>query len=108
MKAYYKKKPQTLKKWHQQRKKDIRNLVINAKNKPCVDCKQSYPYYVMDLDHIKGTKKFLLSIAASNHRSLKSVIEEIAKCEAVCANCHRIRTFKNIPEHSVLASEHRL
>ena len=40
--------------------------------------------------HVCGAKKFSLSKAAS--RKPADVSEEIAKCDAVCANCHRIRT----------------
>lgn len=71
----------------------IRAMVIEAKNKPCADCRILYPYFVMDLDHVRGKKAYGLASAASRRRSLKSIAEEIEKCDAVCANCHRIRTF---------------
>lgn len=68
-----------------------RNLIRAAKSSPCADCKKSFPYYVMDLDHLpQYEKKFNLGRYLSH--GLKDVIEEIKKCEAVCANCHRIRT----------------
>jgi hypothetical protein len=103
MKAYYKRNPTTLQAWSKQRRLDIRNLVKEAKNNPCIDCGLMYPWFVMDLDHCKGEKKFNLSIAASKAMSLKTVQEEIDKCEVVCANCHRQRTFN--ARHSVSASE---
>jgi hypothetical protein len=68
-----------------------RRLVIEAKSKPCMDCNIEFPYYVMDLDHVRGEKKFILSQAYSY--STKAVLEEIAKCDVICANCHRVRTF---------------
>lgn len=68
-----------------------RDLVIAAKSAPCMDCGVQYPSYVMDLDHLPGVeKKFQLGQAL--HHSIKDIILEIAKCEAVCANCHRFRT----------------
>lgn len=101
-KKWAKTNPITGREWAKTRKKEIRELVIQAKNKPCADCGFEFPYYVMDLDHIAGTKKFVLSVAASKHRSLDTVSKEIAKCEAVCANCHRARTFARMNNFSVV------
>lgn len=68
-------------------------MVISAKDRPCADCEKSYPYYVMDFDHVRGDKKFNLSQATSHRRALKAVEDEIDKCDVVCSNCHRERTF---------------
>ena len=58
---------------------------------PCLDCKISYPYYVMDFDHVRGRKhKNVMELIPT--LSKKMIDEEIAKCEIVCSNCHRIRT----------------
>jgi len=48
----------------------------------------------MDLDHVRGTKEFKVSEAVQRAYglTLKRVQAEIAKCDVVCANCHRIRT----------------
>jgi hypothetical protein len=70
----------------------IRELIDDAKSKPCVDCGKSYPIYVMDFDHMRD-KQFLLSRAGQRGYTLEQVKAEMAKCEVVCANCHRIRTY---------------
>lgn len=58
---------------------------------PCMDCKESYPYYVMDFDHVRGRKhKNVMELIPT--LSKKKIDEEIAKCEIVCSNCHRVRT----------------
>jgi transposase len=57
----------------------------------CVDCGEKYPYYMLDLDHLKD-KKFGINRFKDSTSSLEKVKEEMAKCEVVCANCHRIRT----------------
>jgi len=63
---------------------------------PCADCGKNYPYYVMDFDHLED-KSFGISDAINRRRkSLKAVLEEIAKCEVVCANCHRGRTHSRL------------
>jgi hypothetical protein len=64
---------------------------------PCFDCKNSFPPYVMDFDHVRGKKKYLISSLAAQNVGVKTFLEEIAKCDIVCANCHRIRTFKKKP-----------
>ena len=71
-------------------------IVIEAKSVPCADCKGCYPYYVMDFDHIRGKKLKGISQMGTAGRSL--LLAEIAKCDVVCANCHRIRTFRRIAE----------
>ena len=59
---------------------------------PCVDCGINYPYYVMDFDHVRGQKHANVMELVST-LSKKKIDEEIAKCEIVCSNCHRIRTY---------------
>lgn len=67
-----------------------RNWFNELKSAPCQDCNTTYPPYVMDFDHVRGKKLF--GVTSSHHRSKKQILEEVAKCELVCANCHRIRT----------------
>ena len=74
-----------------------RELVRKAKARPCVDCGGRFPPYCMDFDHVPGrgdpkVANIGSSIAkwASDPESLKA---EIAKCDVICANCHRKRTF---------------
>lgn len=68
-------------------------LIREAKKAPCTDCKTTYPPYVMDFDHIpeKGEKSFGLNLAHAH--TLDEVVAEMAKCEVVCYNCHRVRTY---------------
>jgi len=58
---------------------------------PCIDCGINYPYYVMDFDHVRGVKHANVMELVST-LSKKRIDQEIAKCEIVCSNCHRIRT----------------
>jgi hypothetical protein len=72
----------------------MRAIIAKAKNRPCADCGKLYPTCAMDLDHVQGEKKFKVSEAVqlAYASSLDDLRAEIAKCEVVCANCHRIRT----------------
>lgn len=72
-----------------------RELIRQAKSRPCADCGVQYPYYVMDFDHRDGaTKAFMLSDAP--RATSKSPLKEIEKCDVVCAKCHRERTHRRM------------
>jgi hypothetical protein len=78
------------------RKRAKTNLqfVINyLKSHSCVDCGQSNPL-VLEFDHCSGNKEF--SISESYTYSLDRIKKEISKCEVRCANCHRLRTVKQL------------
>jgi hypothetical protein len=95
-KAYYKKKPRSIDESLKRRRVSIREYVKAKKNIPCTDCGKCYPWYVMDFDHVRGKKKFNLSRSTSIFANIAAMEEEIAKCDVVCANCHRERTFKRV------------
>ena len=69
------------------------DVIQEYKERPCMDCGISYPYYVMDFDHVRGEKRFNVSSSYTSY-SWADIIDEIAKCDVVCSNCHRIRTAK--------------
>jgi hypothetical protein len=62
------------------------------KTGPCLDCDMSFPTCCMDFDHCVGEKLFNISHAVRSKFSNEEIMTELAKCELVCANCHRIRT----------------
>jgi hypothetical protein len=64
-------------------------LVAFLREHPCVDCGETDPE-VLEFDH-RGDKKFGIS-RGLRERPWEEVLEEMAKCEVVCANCHRRRT----------------
>ena len=93
LKEHYKKNPQSYINSSKKSRLRRRLLIQKYKSKSCTDCNKSYPYYVMDFDHVRGVKEFDLS-KASLRFSDKRILDEIAKCDVVCSNCHRERTFK--------------
>ena len=58
---------------------------------PCADCGESDPV-VLEFDHLRD-KAFNIGRALA-YRSWAAILEEIAKCDVVCANCHRRRTAR--------------
>jgi hypothetical protein len=53
---------------------------------PCADCGESDPI-VLEFDHLRD-KRANISALTRNGESWR-LLEEIAKCEVRCANCHR-------------------
>lgn len=66
-------------------------LVDYLKDHPCVDCGEA-DLDVLEFDHVRGVKLFVISGAIRVGRSLKAIISEVAKCDVRCANCHRRAT----------------
>ena len=61
---------------------------------PCIDCGRIYPTYVMEWDHLPDSvKSLVLSDARRAAFSKERILAELEKCELLCANCHRERTF---------------
>jgi len=91
---YYKgeKEQARLRKHNTKVREEIKTYIRKAKSAPCLDCDGLYPYFVMDFDHREPSVKVMGVAQLVNYGSLDRVKEEIAKCDLVCANCHRIRT----------------
>jgi hypothetical protein len=58
-------------------------------------CKNRFPAVCMDFDHRPGEVKLdEVSDMVSGWKAWGLVEAEISKCDLVCSNCHRIRTWK--------------
>jgi len=64
--------------------------------KPCMDCQQWYPYFMMDFDHRPDENKSKNVSHINEFSTVAELDEEIAKCDLVCSNCHRLRTWQRI------------
>jgi len=59
-----------------------------------MDCGGQFPPYVMDFDHRPGEQKaYAVSEMVSRMVRWEKIEAEVAKCDLVCSNCHRVRTF---------------
>ena len=61
----------------------------------CADCGYKEHPVALDFDHRPGTEK-LFTVAEGCRKPWAVVEAEIAKCDVVCANCHRIRTWTRL------------
>jgi hypothetical protein len=72
---------------------ELRKLVDQARDRPCMDCGGTFPVVCMDFDHVRGKKHKNVADMVSNCASVPVILAEIAKCDVVCSNCHRVRTY---------------
>lgn len=86
----------------EQRERDTASMVRAAakrraqvdalKDAPCLDCGVKYPPCVMDFDHRPGETKAGDVAYIATRAKWPVVLAEMAKCDLVCSNCHRLRT----------------
>jgi hypothetical protein len=58
---------------------------------PCVDCGEP-DLVVLQFDHVMGEKVANISLLVRRLVSWQKIMDEIAKCEVRCANCHARKT----------------
>ena len=75
-----------------EKRRRIRNFLRQyLAEHPCVDCKES-DVLVLQFDHVRGEKNMDISRMKRQMASNAKLLEEIAKCEVRCANCHQRKT----------------
>lgn len=80
-------------------------LISYLKNKKCVTCGES-DIRVLEFDHINtATKAFGISTAIRNGLEWSRILDEIAKCQVLCANCHKKRTAEQFGWFKALSLE---
>jgi hypothetical protein len=52
----------------------------------------------MDFDHRAGEAKVAVVTEVIGRSGLARIFAEVAKCDIVCANCHRRRTYERRSE----------
>ena len=61
-------------------------------NQGCTDCGYNDHHAALEFDHVAGEKE----LNVCNAKSVDQAKKEIEKCEVVCSNCHKIRTFNRL------------
>ena len=69
-----------------------RRMVEYLRAHPCVDCGET-DILVLEFDHLRD-KTANVGTLLMRRSEWRRILEEIAKCEVVCANCHRRRTAR--------------
>lgn len=66
----------------------------------CLDCGKDYPHFVLEFDHRPEFKKFGVVSRILKKYGADKAWEEVAKCDVVCSNCHKLRTHsRQYPEY---------
>lgn len=78
------------------RRSKSRQLVEARRRSGCVDCGVKDPL-VLEFDHRDGDKVRHVAEMAWEGASPVSVTAELAKCDVVCVNCHKHRTYSRLP-----------
>lgn len=70
--------------------KEVREYKLNI---GCVDCGYAEHHAGLEFDHVPGRGTKSANVMNLLGKGYKALWDEIAKCDVVCATCHRIRTF---------------
>lgn len=72
---------------------DRRALINRIKmDRGCAVCGYRGHAAALDFNHVRGDKSF--SVSQDPKVAMHKLMAEIAKCEVLCANCHRIHTYE--------------
>ncbi len=79
------------------RRKSIRKMLWQYKcTQQCIVCGENDPI-VLDFDHLdRADKKDEICDMVKAGTSWENILKEIAKCQVLCANCHRRKTAKDL------------
>lgn len=99
LKQYYRENPDKVKRsvrTHKRKTRDnTRQLLMDyLRDHPCIDCSETDPI-VLQFDHLRDKSKPVAYFVKAG-ATWKRIMEEIDKCEVVCANCHTRRTFSRL------------
>lgn len=74
---------------------DKKQHLLDLKGGKCIQCNYSRCNAALEFHHRDPSqKKFLLTSTNLNRYSWEEVLEELDKCDLLCANCHREEEYK--------------
>lgn len=75
-------------------KREVQEMLGTLKEKSgCIDCNNTFPFYILDFDHVYGKKVSNIG-QMIDYFSIEDILKEVSKCDIVCSNCHRERTYR--------------
>ena len=69
-------------------------LLADLRRVPCLDCGGTFPFFIMQFDHRDPSEKRYMVSMMVGRTGTERILAEVAKCDIVCANCHRERTYQ--------------
>lgn len=76
-----------------ERRDTLRQVLADFKNGKVCPCGEGDPV-CLDFHHLSDDKEISLADVVRNGWSIPRIMREIAKCELICANCHRKKHAK--------------
>ena len=70
------------------------DILDQLRDVPCADCRGRFPPCAMEFDHRDPASKVVAVSRMIGHASVARILAEVDKCDIVCSNCHRRRTFE--------------
>jgi hypothetical protein len=94
--------------WYKENRERLKNGVNERRNRlkreasekinkyksenSCTDCGNFFHHVSMDFDHLSQKRMDVARMVAAGY-VWTEIQKEIDKCELVCSNCHRVRTW---------------
>lgn len=92
--AHYQKNKQAYLDRNNRRMQEVMARIDELKaSTPCADCGQYFKSKITDFHHRDSGEKYKIVSQMRTKTTLPKILKEIAKCDLLCANCHRERTF---------------
>jgi hypothetical protein len=66
------------------------NIIREFKNTPCVMCGNLYEHYNMQADHVNPKLHYICNLKSCK---LQILLDELKKCQVLCALCHRRKSI---------------
>lgn len=76
------------------------DLLDQLRDVPCADCGGRFPPCAMEFDHRDPATKVAPVMSMISKAGWERIAVEMMKCDIVCSNCHRLRTFLRRPDKS--------
>lgn len=71
-----------------------KSIITDFKKQPCNICKKSFNEQCMDIDHINPMNKNFQISKKWTKVSQEVLLKELLKCQNLCNNCHRYKTYQ--------------
>lgn len=72
----------------------LEELQMFKENRGCEECGNAYPHFILEFDHRPEFKKIDNVYRVYKKFGKDKAWQEVAKCDVVCANCHKMRTWE--------------
>ena len=76
----------------------LEELHLYKEKHGCADCRNHFPHYVLEFDHKPEFQKIDNVYRVLRNYGEEAAWAEVDKCDVVCANCHKIRTYQREQE----------